>query len=331
MIERTIQQLIIAILLLVGVIFFGMAGYMVIEGWNFFDAIYMTIISITTTGYSEVHPLSEIGKIFTLVVIIFGVVAIAYIGGRLAQFFVEAYVFRRRKMDKKLKVLNGHYIICGYGRMGKKICEELSANKASFVVIENDKKEIENLSHHDYIYIQGDATDDETLQKACIKEAKGLVAVLRSEAENVFTTLSARVLNPEIFIVSRAVEEGTESKLLKAGANRVVKPYEIGGHRMSQVLLRPGVVEFIDIIARDKRIDLKIEEIEVRPGSSLVGQKLVEAPIRNKLNIIIVAISRTDGNVIYNPQSDVVIEENTKLIVIGEENNISELIKIASG
>ena len=234
-------------------------------------------------------------------------------------------------MEKKLRVLSEHYIICGYGRMGKKICEELSANKASFVVIENDKEQIENLNHHDYIYIQGDATDDETLQKACIKEAKGLVAVLRSEAENVFTTLSARVLNPEIFIVSRAVEEGTESKLLKAGANRVVKPYEIGGHRMSQVLLRPGVVEFIDIIARDKRIDLKIEEIEVNPGSPLVGQKLIEAPIRNKLNIIIVAIFRTDGDVIYNPQSNVVIEENTKLIVIGEENNISELIKIASG
>ncbi|NOQ96562.1 MAG: potassium channel protein, partial [Calditrichae bacterium] len=186
MIERTIQQLKIAVLLLVGVIIFGMAGFMVIEGWNFFDAIYMTIISITTTGYREVHPLSSVGKIFTLFVIIFGVVAIAYIGGRLAQFFVEAYVFRRRKMEKKLKVLSGHYIICGYGRMGKKICEELSANKASFVVIENDNKEIENLSHHDYIYIQGDATDDETLQKACIKEAKGMVAVLRSEAENVF-------------------------------------------------------------------------------------------------------------------------------------------------
>ena len=331
MIERTIQQLKVAVLLLVAVIIVGLAGYMLIEGWNFFDAIYMTIISITTTGYKEVHPLSEAGKIFTLFIIIFGVMAIAYIGGRLAQFFVEAYVFRRRKMEKKLKVLNGHYIICGHGRMGKKICEELSANKASFVVIEKDKGEIENLSHLDFLYIEGDATDDETLQKACIKEAKGLVSVLRSEAENVFTTLSARALNPKIFIVARAVEEETESKLLKAGANRVVKPYEIGGHRMTQVLLRPGVVDFIDIIARDKRIDLNIEEIDVKAGSSLIGQKLVEAPIRNKLNIIIVAIFRTDGNVIYNPQSTVVIEEKAKLIVIGEENNIQELIKIASG
>ena len=199
MIERTIQQLKIAVLLLIGVIIFGMIGYMVIEGWNFFDAIYMTIISITTTGYKEVHPLSELGKIFTLVVIIFGVMAFAYIGGRLAQFFVEAYVFRRRKMEKKLKVLRGHYIICGYGRMGKKICEELSANKAPFVVLEKDKKEIENLIHHDYLYIEGDATDDEILQKACIHEAKGLVSVLRSEAENVFTTLSARVLDVAAF------------------------------------------------------------------------------------------------------------------------------------
>ena len=151
MIEKTLQQLKVAVLLLVGVIIFGMAGYMVIEGWNFFDAIYMTIISITTTGYKEVHPLSEVGKIFTLFVIIFGVMAIAYIGGRLAQFFVEAYVFRRRKMEKKLKVMNKHYIICGYGRMGKKICEELSANKASFVVIEKEEKEIESLRSHDFL------------------------------------------------------------------------------------------------------------------------------------------------------------------------------------
>ncbi|UCF63592.1 MAG: potassium channel protein [bacterium] len=331
MLEKTVQQLKIAVLLLVGVILFGMMGYMFIEGWNFFDAIYMTIISITTTGYKEVHPLSDAGKIFTLFVIIFGVVAIALIGGRLAQFFVETYVFRRRRMEKKLKVIHHHYIICGFGRMGKKICEELHTNKAEFVVIEKDHKEIENLRDRDFVYIEGDATDDETLLRAGIKEAKGLVAVLPTEAENVFTTLSARVLNPNIFIVSRAVEEETESKLLKAGANRVVKPYEIGGHRMTQVLLRPGVVDFIDIIAREKRIDLQIEELEVHSGSSLIGQKLVEAPIRNKLNIIIVAIFRPDGTVIYNPQSNVVIEEKARLIVIGEENNIKELIKIASG
>jgi voltage-gated potassium channel len=329
MIDKTVSQLKIAVLLLIAVIVFGVIGYLIIEKWSFFDAVYMTIISITTTGYKEVHPLSSVGKIFTLFVIIFGVVAIAYTGGRLAQFFVEAYVLRRRRMVKKLSLLKNHYIICGFGRMGKKICQELLENRAPFVVIEKDQEEIENLRDLDYLFLEGDATNDELLLQAGVKEAKGLVAVLPTEAENVFTTLSAKVLNPGIFIVSRAVEEETESKLLKAGANRVVKPYEIGGHRMAQVLLRPGVVEFIDIIAREKRFDLEIEEVAVKKGSSLIGQTLVESPIRKKLNIIIVAIFRSDGNVIYNPGSNTMIQEDSKLIVIGEAMNIKELIKMA--
>ncbi len=329
MLDRTIYQLKLAVLLLLLVIFFGIIGYMIIEGWNIFDAVYMTIISITTTGYREVYPLSNPGKIFTLFVIILGVMAIAYIAGRLTQFFVESYVFRRRRMTKQLQRLKHHYIICGFGRMGKRICDELKINLASFVVIEKDPKEIENLNDLNYLYVEGDATEDDILLKAGIRDAKGIVAVLPTEAENVFTTLSARVLNQKIFIVSRAVEEETESKLLKAGANRVVKPYEIGGHRMTQVLLRPGVVDFIDIIAREKRFDLQIEETEVKEGSSLIGQTLAGSPIRNKLNIIIVAIFHADGHVIYNPQSTVIIEKNSKLIIIGEEKNIQELIRIA--
>ena len=284
--------------MLLGVIAFGSLGYMIIEGWNLLDSVYMTIISITTTGYREVYPLSQLGKMFTLLIIILGVVTIAYAGGRLAQLFVESYLFRRRKMVKQLSTLENHYIICGYGRMGKKICQELEENKAKFVVIEKNPTEIENLRIKDYLFVEGDATDDDILTQAGIKKAKGMVAVLHTEAENVFTTLSSRALHPKIFIVARAVEEETESKLLKAGANRVVKPYEIGGHRMTQVLLRPGVVDFIDIIAREKRIDLHIEEIEVKDGSILVGQTLAQSPIRNKLNIIIVAIFQADGKVI---------------------------------
>ncbi|MEJ2635944.1 MAG: potassium channel protein [Calditrichia bacterium] len=329
-VERTVHQIKVAILFLLGVILFGSFGYMILEGWDFFDALYMTIISITTTGYSEVHPLSPAGRILTLLVIVVGVITIAYIGGRVAQFFVERYVFRRRRMLKKLNALRAHYIICGFGRMGKKICTELKENRADFAVIEKNPDEIENLKELNYVYVEGDATDDEALQQAGIKHAKGLVAVLPTEAENVFTTLSARELNREIFIVARAVEEETESKLLRAGANRVVKPYVIGGHRMAQVLLRPGVVDFIDIIARERRIDLSIEEIEVMKGSSLVGQTLAESPIRNKLNIIIVAISPAGGQVVYNPQSKARIQASDKLIVIGEENNIEQLKSLAS-
>lgn len=328
--QRTIHQLKFAFLSIFVVFLFGVFGYMLVEGWGFFDAIYMTIISITTTGYKEVHPLSNLGKLLTIFVIVFGVVAIAYTAGRVAQMFVEVYIFRRRRMEKKLTLLKDHYIICGFGRMGKKICQELLDNQATFVVIEKDHIEIENLHELDYLYIEGDATDDDILNQAAINRAKGLVAVLPTEAENVFATLSARVLNPKIFIVSRAVEDVTESKLLKAGANRVVKPYEIGGHRMSQVLLRPGVVDFIDIIARERRFDLRIEEVQVEVGSSLVGQTLAESPIRNKLNIIIVAIFPTDSKVIYNPKSSTAIQADSRLIVIGEEKSINELIKMAS-
>ena len=330
MITQAEKQVKIAALILFGVVIFASVGYMLIEDWNFLDALYMTIISITTTGYKEVQPLSEEGKIFTILVIIFGVSTLAYIGGRVVQLLIETYVFRRRRMEKKLSTFRNHYIICGFGRMGKKICTGLMENDAPFVVIEKDFSEIENLTNLNYAFVNGDATEDDILFQAGIKHAKGLVAVLPTEAENVFTTLSSRVLNPEIFIVSRAVEEETESKLMKAGANRVVKPYEIGGYRMTQVLLRPGVVDFIDIIARRKRIELHSEEIEIKKGSSLIGKTLAESPIRNKLNIIIVAIFKEDGSVIYNPQSDAVILDKNKLIVIGEEKNIKELIKIAS-
>ena len=192
--DNTVYQLRIALLLLIGVIFFGIIGYMIIEGYNFVDAIYMTIISITTTGYKEVNPLSGAGKIFTLFVIIFGVVAIAYIGGRVAQLLVETYVFRRRRMEKQIKLLKNHYIVCGFGRMGKKICEELHTYKKPFTVIEKDKIQIDHLRELDYLYIEGDATVDEVLQSAGVNDAKGLVAVLSTEAENVFTVLSARVL-----------------------------------------------------------------------------------------------------------------------------------------
>ncbi len=328
--SRTWHQVQVAIGLLVGLVLFGAVGYMLIEGWNFFDALYMTVISITTTGFAEVHPLSPAGRLFTIGVIVLGVVTIAYTGGRIAQLVLENYLLRRRRMSRKVNSLKNHYIICGFGRMGKQICLELQANKAPFVVVENDPVKIDTLRDLGYLYVEGDATQDDVLERAGVRQARGLVAVLPTEAENVFTTLSARVMNPNVFIVSRAVEEETESKLLKAGANRVVKPYEIGGHRMAQVLLRPGVVDFIDIIAREKQIDLQLEEVEVHPDSTLVGMTLAESPIRKQLNIIIVAIFTASGKIVYNPQSRTVIHAQDRLIVIGEEKNILKLVELAS-
>ncbi len=301
---------------------------MIIEKWHILDAIYMTIITISTTGFAETHPLSQTGRFFTLLIIVMGIGSIAYTGGRAAQLIFETQIYRRRKMSKKVEHLSNHFIVCGYGRMGRFICDELTEADVDFVVIENDPVKIDRLIERGFMFVNGDATRDDVLVSAGIKKAKGLVAVLSSDAENVFATLSSKVLNPELYVVARAVEEETESKLVKAGASRVVKPYEIGGTRMAELLLRPGVIEFIDSIAREKNVDLNIEEVIVNPASSLVGKTLTELPIRKEMNIIIVSIYKSSGKFIYNPLSSAKIEAGDKLIAIGESSSIEKLNKM---
>ena len=231
-------------------------------------------------------------------------------------------------MSKKVEHLSNHFIVCGYGRMGRFICEELAEAKVEFVVIENNAEKIDRLISRGLMFVNGDATRDDVLVSAGIKKAKGLVAVLSSDAENVFATLSSKVLNPGLYVVARAVEEETESKLVKAGASRVVKPYEIGGTRMAELLLRPGVIEFIDSIAREKNVDLNIEEVIVHPDSLLVNKTLTELPIRKEMNIIIVSIYKSSGKFIYNPLSSAKIEAGDKLIAIGESSSLEKLNKM---
>jgi len=331
MVEKTIKQLKFAFAVLLLIIISGTVGYLLIEKWNLLDSFYMTIITISTTGYEEVHPLSAVGRFFTSILIIAGVGTIAYAGGRAAQLIIETQILRRRRMSKKVEHLHQHFIVCGFGRMGKHICNELKMANVPFVVIEKDESLFDLLNELGYLYVLGDATNDEILLKAGIQRAKGLVAVLPTEAENVFTVLSAKVLNPRLFVVSRAVEEETESKLLRAGADRVVKPYEIGGVRMAMMLLRPAVVDFIDIIARKQGVDLNIEEIEVTEKSPLIGKTLAESPIRKELNIMIIAIFRKDGKYIYNPRSSMAIQAGDKLIAIGESNSLEKLANHCMG
>ncbi len=325
MFRRTLRQLQLGLALLLFTIVIGTFGFMLIEKWNFIDSIYMTIITISTTGFKEVEPLSETGRLFTIFLIILGVGTIAYTGGRAVQFVFETQLFRRRRMSKKLEELENHYIVCGYGRMGRYICEELQSAKVNFIVIENESNKIDKLIELGILFVNGDATSDDVLLKAGVKNAKGLVAVLSSDAENVFATLSAKVLNPKIYTVARAVEEETESKLKKAGADRVVKPYEIGGTRMAALLLRPGVIEFIDSVARETNVELNIEEVAVSPNSQMVDKTLAEVPIRKELNIIVVSIKKESGKFIYNPTSSTKIESNDKLIAIGDTKNLNKL------
>lgn len=326
MIGKSYTNLRNAILVLIFIIISGTSGFMIIEGWNIPDSLYMTIITITTTGFEEVHPLSTKGEIFTLVLLLFSFGTVIYIGTAGVQIFIETKFFRRKKMQKRIEQLTDHYIVCGYGRMGSHICNELQDSNVDFVVIENNADNFAKLDELGYLYDSGDASSDATLHRTGVDRAKGLVAVLSSDAENVFATLSAKSLNPKIFVVARAIEYNTESKLIKAGADRVVKPYELGGHRMAEIVLRPGVLDFIDVVAGKKTVDLMMEEITVKDGSSMDKKTLAELPLRSELNIIVVAIQNEDkGIFVYNPQSDTIVDVGNKLIAIGERSSLDKL------
>ncbi len=326
MIGKSYRHLRNAILVLIFIIISGTSGFMLIEKWNLPDSLYMTIITITTTGFEEVHPLSTQGEIFTLVLLMFSFGTVLYIGGTGVQIIIESTFFRRKKMQKRIGQLKDHYIVCGFGRMGTHICNDLQQANVPFIVIESNPDNQSKLDEMEYLYDIGDASSDETLIRSGVKYAKGLVAVLSSDAENVFTTLSAKTLNPHIFVVARAIEDHTEPKLMKAGANRVVKPYELGGVRMAEILLRPGVMDFIDIVAGNNKIDLQIEEITVKKGSSMDKKTLANLPIRSDLNVIIVSIQNEEkGLFIYNPKGDTIVDEGNKMIAIGERDNLEKL------
>ncbi len=322
----TARHLIAGFLFLVTTLFIGILGYMLIEGWSLNDALYMTVITITTTGFEEVHPLSKSGQLFTVLLIFMSFGAILYIGGIGVQYVIESKFLQRRRMSKLMGNMKNHFIVCGFGRMGSHICEKLAEAKVPYVVIENNQNNYAKLESLGYLYDKGDAASDDTLLRAGIKNAKGLVAVLATDPENVFATLSARVLNPSLFIVARAIDEDTESKLLKAGANRVVKPYELGGSRMAEIVLRPGVLDFIDVVYGSNKVDIHIEEITVKKGSRMHGKALADLPLRSEFNTIIVAIQNEEkGIFLYNPKGETIVDEGNKLIAIGEEANLDKL------
>ena len=250
---------------------------MTIEGWRFLDAFYMTVITLATVGFQEVHALSDAGRVFTILLIVIGVTVLGYTVGKLAQIMFEGQFQRflgRKKVEKSIEELKDHYIVCGYGRIGSLICKEFAAKPIPFVVVENNPAVIEKLEEDNVLFLRGNATEDETLLKAGIKRAKGLVSVVTSDTENVYITLTARGLNPDLFILARSGEPGSDIKLKRAGANKVVSPYHIGGSRMAQAILRPNVVDFIEIATGRDHLDLQMEEIFIPAQSVFVGQNL---------------------------------------------------------
>lgn len=310
----------------------GTLGYSIIEDWGAFEALYMTVITLATVGYGEVHRLSHQGQIFTIVLIVFGVGTIAYTIGSMIQFMVEGQLYQllgRKKVQKQISRLQGHYIICGYGRIGRRISHELSAKPIPFIVVENDPKRCQQLAEDGYLFIEGDAARDEILEQAGIRRAKGLITAVISDSANVFIILTAREINPNLFIMARASEERSEVKLIRAGANKVVSPYTIGASRMAQAILRPSVVDFIDIATGRQHLELQLEEIPVIPESRLVGKNLSESGIRNELGLIIVGIKH-DDQMIFNPDGQTIIEAGHILIALGEPPDIQKLELIAA-
>lgn len=306
----------------------GTAGYMTIEKWSFIDALYMTVITLGTVGFKEVHDLSDPAKIFTMALIVFGVSVLGYIVGSLAQIMFEGQIQRvmgRLKVEKMIDKLNGHYIICGYGRIGSLICKEFKANDLPFVIVEKSPDTAERLDEDGYLYMKGDATLDETLLRAGIKRAKGLISVVTSDTENVYITLTARGLNPDLYILARSGEEGSDIKLKRAGANKVVSPYIIGGTRMAQSILRPNVVDFIEIATGSEHIDLQMEEISIPHHSAFAGETLVSSGFRKETGVIIIGIKKAHGKMVFNPHSQAKIEGGDTLIVLGEPTAIVKL------
>jgi len=326
-----VRHLKISFAVLAALVTLGIAGYMGLEGWRFLDALYMTIITLGTVGFKEVHDLSDGGKVFTIFLIIFGVSVLGYLVGSLAQIMFEGQFQRiigRKKVEKQIEAMRYHYIICGFGRMGSLICKEFSAKPLPFLVVEKDPEIIEKLKEEGYLYLHGDATDDDTLLRAGIKRAQGLISVVTSDTENVYITLTARGLNPDLFILARAGEEGSEIKLKRAGANKVVSPYLIGGSRMAQAILRPHVVDFIEIATGRDHHDLLMEEITIPPDSGFVGQNLVTSGFRRETGVIIVGIKKASGTMVFNPDPEARIDRNDTLIVLGETLAIQKLEKI---
>jgi len=302
---------------------------MTIEGWSFLDSIYMTIITLSTVGYGEVRHIGPAGRIFTILLILFGISIMAYIIGLVTETLVESEIrsiFGRRKLSKKIKSLKNHYIICGYGRIGRIICKELIRHSISLVVIE--KKGLrQELEQNNVLYIMNDATYEDTLIEAGVGRAKGLVSVLSSDPENVYVSLTARSLNPQLFILSRAEHLTSEAKLIAAGANKVILPYSIGARRMAQAILKPAVSDFIESTIHDYSFELNIEEIMVGEDSRLNGLTLVDASIRQEMDIIIIGIKQQDGKMLFNPSSQTKIRAGDVLIAMGRYNDLERLRK----
>lgn len=312
----------------------GTVGYRVIEGWAWFDALYMTVITLTTVGYFEVHELSLHGRIFTVALLLVGVFVLFTTATEVVRGLLTGelgQLLRRRRMKRTLQGLHDHVIIAGYGRVGRFVAQAFAAQRVPHVVIDRLVGLEDRFASEGGVYLPGDATSDETLRRAGIERARALITVVPSDADNLFVTMSARLLNEKLFIVARAEAEDAQSKLTRAGANRVIAPFVLGGQQVVQAVLRPNVLDFIDLATSSQQLELQLEEAKILPGSPLAGVTLAAAKLRDELRIVVVAIKRAGGKMIYAPAADDRLEAGDTLIVLGPRAQLDVLERRVKG
>ena len=328
--DRT-KQIILNFFLFLCLLVFGAVGYIVIEGWSFMDSLYMTVITLATVGYGEVHEISPEGRLFTVILIFLGVGFFLYVVGNVIQFLVEGrirHVLGRRILDKQISKLKNHFIVCGYGRVGRALSNYLIQKYIDVVVIEQNPNRVSVMDEDGLLYIMGGATDEAILMKAGIKRARGIISVLGSDADNVFLVLIAKRLNPKIFVVARSNQNETEQTLYSAGADKVVSPFALGARRIAHAILRPNVIHFLELAFTDDGTDINVEEIPVNVSSKLVNVSLQESGLRQNFDLIIISIRKADGAMCFNPKASHRFEAGDTVIAVGSGNGLMQAAKI---
>lgn len=319
---------------LAGLLLFGTVGYKVVEGWDWFTCFYHTVITLATVGYGEPRAITVRGQAFTVLLILLGVVTVGYVVSVISHSLIHSEILStlgKRRLFKDISKLSEHFIICGAGRIGSNIIRELADHKSDFVVVETNELIADRLLQMGYFVLIGDATSEEVLQHAGVKQARALVCTLASDAENVYIALTARELNSDLYIVSKANEESAVNKLRRAGVNKVVLPAQIGSHQITQALLRPAVADFVELTTMSRDLDLVMEEIRVSDKSPLVGKALRDSEIRSKLEVIVIAAINNGGSRIFNPSGEFRLQALDRLVVIGKPANVKQLEALAAG
>ena len=332
-VRKNRTRLKVAIIAVITAVALGTVVFHALEGWSILDSLYVTAQTVTTVGFGDITPRTLPGRLFATAFMMVGVGIVLYALTSAVQSIVQSEILAtlgQRRLSRKMSKLRNHYIICGAGRVGSHLIRSLKDSADTFIVIESNTQNVSSLMDAGVAVLVRDATLEESLREAGVENAKGLAACLPDDADNVYVVLTARDLNPNIHIVARAAEEQAEAKLIRAGANRVVAPTIIGGHRMAMALTKPAVGDFLDSMTANQ-LDLGFEQLEIEPSSSFVGLKLSETNIRSELNIVIVSIRRSTGEIEFNPTGDAVIHAGDMMIAIGNAESLAELSALARG